>query len=155
MINSDISIFFDYCHASSLSLSHRRGLVLNLLYTLEMNDYDLTVIELLYSYNIDFGIIIDNTDDIVFVVEEIIKNNEVLDAELKQYLEHWQLERLSVLVKLILRYGMFEIREKRGDVKLVINEAVELAKGYAEENSYRFVNGVLDTYAKRIINNIK
>lgn len=43
IITGDDTSFIDYYNASSLSLSHRRGLVLHLLYTLETNDYDLSV----------------------------------------------------------------------------------------------------------------
>jgi N utilization substance protein B len=155
IINADISFFPNYLNASSMSLSHRRGLVLHFLYALEMNEYDITVIDLLYYFNIDYGIIIEHSDEIVSLTENIIINNEKLDQELKNYLEHWQLDRISILVKLILRYGLFELQEEKNDSKLIINEAVELAKGYAEENSYRLVNGVLDAYSKNMKLKIK
>lgn len=147
-LTPDTSRFLEYCNASTLSLSHRRGLVLHLLYALEVNEYDYSLADLIYYYNIDFGIIIDSDDLIVPLVLDIVQNNSELDLELKKYLEHWQLDRISILVKLILRYGLFELREKKSDSKLIIYEAVELAKGYAEEGSYRIVNGVLDAYSK-------
>jgi N utilization substance protein B len=148
IITPDTSRFLEYKNANTLSLSHRRGLVLHLLYALESNDYEYTVSDLIYSYNIDFGIIIDADDPIISFIEDLIKMNNHLDSELKKYLENWQLERISILVKLILRYGLFELIEKKSDSKLIIYEAVELAKGYAEEGSYRIVNGVLDAYSK-------
>ncbi len=148
IIDTDTSYFLEYCNANTLSLSHRRGLVLHLLYALEINDYDLSMHDLIYYYNIDFGIIIDLDDNVITMTENIIKNNDILDIELKKYLDNWQLERISILVKLILRYGLFELKEQKNDSKLIINEAVELAKGYAEEGSYRIVNGVLDAFAK-------
>ena len=148
IINPDTSRFLEYCNANTLSLSHRRGLVLHLLYALEINDYEYSINDLIYYYNIDFGIIINADDSIVSLLEDIIKNNTILDLELKKFLENWQLERISMLVKLILRYGLFELKEQKSDSKLIIYEAVELAKGYAEEGSYRIVNGVLDAFSK-------
>jgi N utilization substance protein B len=148
IITPDNSRFLDYINASTLSLSHRRGLVLHLLYALELNNYEYSLSDLIYSYNIDFGIIIDSDDSIIPIIEDLIGSKNELDNELKKYLENWQLERISILVKLILRYGLFELIQRKSDSKLIIYEAVELAKGYAEEGSYRIVNGVLDAYSK-------
>jgi N utilization substance protein B len=148
-INPDKSTFLEYYNANEFSLSDRRCLVLHLLYAMEMNDYEMSLAEVIYYYNIDFFIIIEPEDPIVNLVESIIKKNNEIDLELKNFLENWQISRISVLVKLILRYGIFELQEQKNDSKLIIYEAVELAKGYAEENSYRIINGVLDSYSKK------
>lgn len=148
-INPDESTFLEYYNANEMSLSDRRSLTLHLLYAMEMNDYEISIAELIYYYNIDFFIIIEPEDPIINLVENIIKKKNEIDLELKNFLENWQISRISILVKLILRYGLFELQEQKNDSKLIIYEAVELAKGYAEENSYRIVNGVLDSYSKK------
>lgn len=141
--------FPEYQNASELSLSHRRGLVFHLLYNLEMQDYEVDIGDLIYYYNVDYGIIIDRDDEIIPFIKEIVKNIDILDKDIIPFLHNWQLERISIIVKIILRYGIFELKEKKHDSKLIINEAVELAKGYAELESYRLVNGVLDNFRKK------
>lgn len=146
--NSDNN-YIEYRNAHDLSLSHRRGLILYLLYSLEMQDYQMDMPDLIYFYNIDYGIVIDHDDELVTFVKNLVSNISLLDEEIKKYLHNWQLERISIVIKLILRYGIFELQEKKNDSKLIINEAVELAKGYAEPDSFRLVNGVLDNYRKK------
>lgn len=65
--------------------------------------------------------------------------------------EHWELHRMPVLDRVILRLGTVELAH-RPDVpaKVVINEAVELAKRYSTEQSSRFVNGLLSRLAGEV-----
>ncbi|WP_341503111.1 transcription antitermination factor NusB [Gallaecimonas sp. GXIMD4217] len=71
-----------------------------------------------------------------------------LDAILSQYVTR-PLEEVDHVEKAVLRLGMYELT-KRKDVpyKVVINEAIELAKTFAAEDSHKFVNGVLDKYVR-------
>lgn len=73
------------------------------------------------------------------------ENMAEIDARLKRNLEHWKLERLSVVVRNLLRMAVCEMIVL-GDVpfQVVINEAVELARGFADEDSAKFVNSVLE-----------
>ena len=72
-----------------------------------------------------------------------------LDAELEPFLEHWSLYRLGVVERNVLRLGAWEIsRRPEVPAPIVINEAVDLAKFFSETQSGKFVNGVLDRYAK-------
>jgi transcription antitermination factor NusB len=135
-----------YQNAEALSKQERRGLILCLLYMFEAHDYEISFQDLRYSYNIDFGIIIDLSDDLVGIVESIVERRCELDEKIKQYLKKWELDRLSTLVKLILRFGIYELEEELLDRAIIVNEAVELAKGYAEVDGYRIVNGILDSY---------
>ena len=74
-----------------------------------------------------------------------------LDAELEPFLEHWSLYRLGVVERNVLRLGAWEIsRHPEVPAPIVINEAVDLAKFFSETQSGKFVNGVLDRYAKSI-----
>ncbi len=51
--------------------------------------------------------------------------------------------------RLILRIGVWEMKYTKTDSTVVINEAVELAKCFAEGEAYKFVNGILDEWSKR------
>jgi transcription antitermination factor NusB len=139
----------EYIEAKNLSLSYRRGLILHLLYVLEMHDYELPLETLRYYYHIDFHIIIEHDDPALVTVQKIIDLKNELDEKIKKYLHSWDIERLSIIVKLILRYSFFELLHTTQDAKLIINEGVELAKSYAESESYKFVNGILDNYCKK------
>jgi transcription antitermination protein NusB len=71
-----------------------------------------------------------------------------LDALLAAHAEHWRLERMAVIDRAILRLGVHELRAKKTPVKVVLNEAVELAKKFSSEEAAPFVNGVLDAVLK-------
>jgi N utilization substance protein B len=73
-----------------------------------------------------------------------------IDDELKKTLEHWDLSRLSRVDRAILRLSVHEILH-RPDIpaRVAIDEGIELAKRFGGDQSYRFVNGVLDAVRKR------
>ena len=81
-------------------------------------------------------------------VREIVSNcwtrREEADKRIAGQLEHWGLERLSLVERNVIRVGLFELGG--GDVppKVVINEAIEIAREYGGPESARFVNGTLD-----------
>jgi transcription antitermination factor NusB len=69
----------------------------------------------------------------------------LLDEKLSQYAQNWQLGRMAVVDRNILRLGAFELLF-RSDIppKVSINEAVDLAKKYSGVEAGKFVNGILD-----------
>ncbi|MEW6219764.1 MAG: transcription antitermination factor NusB [Thermodesulfobacteriota bacterium] len=68
-----------------------------------------------------------------------------LDRLIGRFARHWRLERMSVVDRSILRMAAFEIRHRpEVPARVVINEAIELAKLYGTEESGPFVNGILD-----------
>ena len=67
--------------------------------------------------------------------------------------EHWDVSRLAVLDRIILRMAIAElISEPDVPSKVFINEAVEIAKKFSAENSSRFVNGILDAISRQLLN---
>ena len=74
-----------------------------------------------------------------------------IDELISQYAEHWELERMAVVDRNILREGIFEILWA-GDVppKVAINEALEVAKKFSTQESSRFINGILDRIHKEL-----
>ncbi len=66
------------------------------------------------------------------------------DALIAPLLHDWTIERLPTIDRIVLRMGVYELRNRTDIPKpVVINEAVELAKKFSTEDSGRFVNGVL------------
>lgn len=79
------------------------------------------------------------------LVEGVTIHLEELDALISRYSEHWRLERMAAVDRNLLRLAAYELLyEPRIPPKVVINEAVELAKLYGTEDSGAFVNGILD-----------
>lgn len=79
------------------------------------------------------------------LVEGVTRNIETIDSRIAQYATNWQLKRIAVVDRNILRVGCFELLF-REDIpfKVAINEAVELAKKYSSLEASKFVNGILD-----------
>lgn len=73
-------------------------------------------------------------------------HRDEIDGEIVRFLKKWSLSQLNIVDKNILRIAIAEFNytyEDKADRKVIINEAVELAKAYGGENSYRFINGIL------------
>lgn len=79
------------------------------------------------------------------LVKGVTENLPAIDAKIAQYATNWQLKRMAVVDRNILRMGCFELTF-RDDIpfKVSINEAVELAKKYSSLEASKFVNGILD-----------
>ncbi|GAC15903.1 transcription antitermination factor NusB [Aliiglaciecola lipolytica] len=84
------------------------------------------------------------------LLREVVKDSENLDKAIKPYLGRLP-EELDVVEKAILRIATYELTA-RIDVpyKVVINEAIELAKSFGAEESHKFINGVLDKAIKTL-----
>jgi N utilization substance protein B len=91
----------------------------------------------------------DTLDDVEFIrqlVNGVTKQAVKLDARLQPVAPEWPIDQIARMDRLVLRIGLYEL-ENEADVphKVVINEAVELAKAFGGDNSSKFVNGVLGT----------
>ena len=74
-----------------------------------------------------------------------------IDALLSTHAVNWRIERMAVLDRLVLRLAVYElIAELDTPAKVVINEALELARSYSGEEAVGFVNGVLDAVRKEL-----
>ena len=95
---------------------------------------------------------IDNKKAIEYIedaVNGIEKNKEVITEKIEKNLKKdWKIDRISKVDLAILKLAIYEIKYKDIPFKVVINEAVELAKKYGEDNSKNFVNGILASIVK-------
>lgn len=105
-----------------------------------------------------------------------IENNEITDEKIKEYIldvingvkqneenikklisdnlkAEWQIERISKINIALLKLATYEIIYKQIPYKVAINEAIELAKKYGEDNSHSFINGILASIVKDSIIN--
>ena len=88
-------------------------------------------------------------------VESLVRGTKLhqgkIDEVIAQYAENWELERMAVVDRNILREGVFELLWM-ADVppKVTINEALEVAKKFSTQESSRFINGILDRIHKEL-----
>ena len=73
--------------------------------------------------------------------------NELIEKNLKA---DWKLDRLSKIDLSILKLAIYEIKYKNIPYKVAINEGLEIAKKYGEDNSKNFINGILASIVKEI-----
>lgn len=76
---------------------------------------------------------------------------EAIDALLDDAIDNWRLERLGAVDRSVLRIAVFEFLQEPATPRIVvIDEAIELAKRFAGEESGQFVNGILDALRRRL-----
>jgi transcription antitermination protein NusB len=86
----------------------------------------------------------ESDDYLTLLVTGVLENKEEIDNMIKQYLEKWKLERLATVDRNLLRQGVYELKySKDVPANVVIDEAIEIAKIFGDDQSSRFINGVL------------
>lgn len=117
-----------------------RKLAFKALYSWELNKTTL------FSDIVD----IENYDDSSVFAESIyngvIKNIEVIDSVLSDHLDNWDLERINKIDLTILRLSIYSLYKLKDISNIItINEGINLSKEFGTDNSYKFVNGILDS----------
>ena len=132
-----------------MNRSEIREQAFKLMYSMEIQqdeNLDEQVELFLESNNITDKNAIEYIKDAVFGIEK--NDKEILD-EISKYLKSdWKIDRISKIDLTILKLAIYEIKFKELPFKVAINEAVELAEKYGEDNSKKFVNGVLANVVK-------
>ena len=88
-----------------------------------------------------------------FTEERVIgvwTSRQDLDSQIEPFLENWSLYRLGTIERSVLRLGAWELQNSDIPTAIVINESVDLAKFFSSTKAGRFVNGVLDRFAKTV-----
>jgi len=128
-----------------------RSLLFHVLYAADAFDYETSAIEIATNFNKEYDTNIALDGDIIKIVDEIAEKQGELDEQIVPFLENWKFERIGRCTLLVLRYAIWEMLYTTTPHNIVINEAIELSKCFAEQDSYKFVNGILD----KIYNSIK
>ncbi len=85
-------------------------------------------------------------DYIIHAIHGVVDNMDKIDPLIQQAAPEWPIDQIAVIDKTILRLATYELLlEREIPPKVVINEAVELAKSFGSDNSSKFINGVLGT----------
>jgi transcription antitermination protein NusB len=81
------------------------------------------------------------------LIKGVVNHRDELDDMIATYAKEWPTDQLALIDRNILRVAIYEIVYSRAPLKVVINEAVEIAKIFGSDSAPRFVNGVLGTVA--------
>ena len=85
------------------------------------------------------------------IVQGVLANREAIDSYIVDSSEHWRLDRMAMVDRNILRLAVYEfLFMEQTPKKVIINEAIEIAKRFSTEESTQFINGVLDSIRKRV-----
>lgn len=119
----------------------------------QAEDSTVTVDEVLGRNLERYETAIDDKGFVRELVDGVLARLTELDSKLQPIAPEWPLEQIARVDRSILRIGLFELLH-RSDVvppKVAINEAVELAKAFGSDNSSKFVNGVLGTAYRTLV----
>lgn len=99
---------------------------------------------------------IDDTEFVVSLVSGVNEHQNDLDERIRPLAPEWPLEQIARIDRNILRLGLYELLYRGDQVppKVAINEAVELAKAFGSDNSSKFINGVLGTAFRTLVEDV-
>lgn len=87
------------------------------------------------------------------LVQNILKNIKKIDLSIVKYAPQWPIKKITLIDRNILRIGVFELLIScETPPKVIINEAIEIAKSFGSETSGKFINGVLGAIYEKIKN---
>tara|TARA_B100001245_G_scaffold149752_1_gene111990 strand:+ start:633 stop:1094 length:462 start_codon:yes stop_codon:yes gene_type:complete len=96
---------------------------------------------------------IEDTDFVEKLVQGVLNHQDELDDKIRPLAPEWPLEQIARIDRNVLRVGLYELLYLAAQVppKVAINEAVELAKAFGSDNSSKFINGVLGTAYRTLV----
>ncbi len=96
---------------------------------------------------------IDDKQFITDLVDGVLARQDELDGKIQPIAPDWPIDQIARIDRTILRMGLFELLYLAEIVpsKVAINEAVELAKAFGSDNSSKFINGVLGTAFRTLV----
>jgi N utilization substance protein B len=122
-------------------------------FRVEAEDTSVDVKEILSRNLARYETAIDDTKFVDTLVSGVLKEQADIDAKIQPIAPDWPIEQIARVDRNILRLGIYELLHQADVVppKVVINEAVELAKAFGSDNSSKFVNGVLGTAYRTLV----
>ena len=133
----------------NLSKRDERIFIFHLLYAMDAFDYQVSLASVVDNFCREFNLSIHRHSPIIAQAQSTIDNRVMLDEQIKPLLDNWKFERLGVCTRLIIRQALWELMNTDLDPIVIINEAIELAKCFAEDDAYKFINGLLDEWVKK------
>lgn len=95
-----------------------------------------------------FSLSFQKTPPVNKIIKKIKKNLESIDKLIEQSAPEWPINKLNKVDLAILRLAIFELKHTKTPKKVIIDEAIELAKSFGTNKTPKFINGVLGTIVK-------
>jgi transcription antitermination protein NusB len=136
------------------TISSRRGervLAFNIIYAIDRAEYQVDLEKILEDFSEGFEVDISSSKFVTETIAGVVEKSEELDQLIKPFLRNWKLDRIGCCTHIILKMALWELLQDDAIASISINEAVELAKVFAEKDSFKFVNGILDEIYKQKI----
>lgn len=125
----------------TLKRSEARKICMTILYQIDIYN------ERKISYDVD-SVINENTpinnDFVNQVVKGVLENKEHIDSLANKYMKDWTIDKIDKIGAAIMRIAIYELKYTETPQIVAINEAVELAKQYSDENVRKIINATLD-----------
>ncbi len=133
-----------------------RTLAVQTLYEWDFRGKDATLLPEVLEYN--FSEFAPDFDDEGFarkLLDGVIEHVDEIDTFIVKYAPEWPLEQITTIDRNILRLGIYEmVYDLDIPARVAINESIELAKAYGGASSSKFVNGVLGSIYKHVLDDI-
>ncbi len=122
-------------------------------FRVQANDSSVSTDEILGRNLARYESAIEDTDFVKSLVSGVVDHQVDLDGKLQPIAPEWPLDQIARIDRAVLRLGHYELLYRADEVppKVAINEAVELAKAFGSDNSSKFVNGVLGTAFRTLV----
>jgi N utilization substance protein B len=115
----------------------------------DVNDVNFDLTEVLERNIARYQEVLEDKDFITRLVHGTTAKQDQLDAVIVPVAPEWPIDQIARMDRALLRMGIYELlHDNDAPPKVVINEAVELAKAFGGDNSSKFINGVLGTVLK-------
>ena len=87
------------------------------------------------------------------LINGTLNHIQEIDQYIQKYSPNWNLSRINILDKNLLRFSIYSLLyQKEIPSTIIINEAVDIAKKFCEDDSYKFINGILDEANREVRN---
>ncbi len=121
-----------------------RTLALQTLFTWDFNQVKNNDLDLLIKNNFEnFAPDFNDGGFVKDLVVGVVNNKDEIDKYIVKYATEWPLNQITVIDRNILRLGIYELNFSQTPPRVIINEAIEVAKSFGGDASGKFVNGVL------------
>lgn len=122
-------------------------------FRLESNDATADVDNILANNLNRYDSAIDDKEFVNSLVKGVLEKQTELDDKIQPIAPEWPIQQIARIDRNILRIGMYELLYQSEVIppKVAINEAVELAKAFGSDNSSKFINGVLGTAYRTLV----
>ena len=124
-----------------------RKLAMKILYQKDLRPDDLDdIIEQFFN---DSNYTDDTKNWAIELSEAVFEKIDECDEIIKRYAIDWEIERVNLIDKNILRIAIYELKHTDTPINIVLNEAIEISKKYSTDEAPKFINGILGNFVKK------